>query len=141
MTKPSPPGVGSTPAGDLDITDPVLLDLRDAYAGGNLIVFVGAGISAAASLPTWGQLTDQLLARMRRVAPESAVAEAEDLAKRGQYVDALSAIRLGLGPQEFALSVEKTLNDRDRDVPEVAQAIAALKPKLRAVLTTNLDHL
>jgi hypothetical protein len=37
--------------------------------------------------------------------------------------------------------VERHLDDKLADEPEVAKAIAALAPKLRAVLTTNLDHL
>jgi hypothetical protein len=130
----------SSPPDAIDASDPILQDLRSAYVGGNLIVFVGAGVSAAGGLPTWGPLTDQILTRLRKVASSNICDEAEGYKNRGQYIEALSAARLGLGALEFDLAIETALNDRGRDVPEVAQAIAALQSKLRAVLTTNLDH-
>jgi len=120
---------------------PRLTDLHAAYATGNLIVYGGAGISAAAGLPTWPALAANLLTRLRTEnASPDAIAEVDDLLKRGHLIDALSAIKHALGAPEFDLAVEKACNDKPHPIPEVAQAIATLEPKLRAVLTTNLDH-
>ncbi len=122
-------------------SSPLLVDLRAAYESGNLIVFAGAGVSAAAGLPTWKGLAQMLLERLRsNHAPAITLGEVEEALRRDQYVDALSAVKLALGPQEFGRVVEQAADDRGHGVPEIAQAIAALKPKLRAILTTNLDR-
>jgi NAD-dependent SIR2 family protein deacetylase len=126
--------------------DPAFAELREAYESGNLVVFVGAGVSAAAGLPSWGRLVELLLdrARGRRVDP-GVLTEIEELAKARQYIDALSAVKEALGATEFATVVERHLDDALADEPEVGKAIASLgigvRGKLKAVLTTNIDHL
>ncbi|MDC0676995.1 hypothetical protein [Sorangium atrum] len=51
---------------DIDVPiDPALQDLRKAYESGQLVVFAGAGVSAAAGLPGWQKLTEQMVARLR----------------------------------------------------------------------------
>lgn len=119
----------------------ILEDLCRAYAGGDLVVFVGAGISAAAGLLSWRQLTQEFLDRLRGEgkAP-SVVDEVDELIRGRQFIDALSAIKQALGAHEFNLAVEKAVDDSALQVPDVARAIAELEPKLRAVITTNLDR-
>jgi WD40 repeat protein len=137
-SRPPPPVVSPSPP---PMTNHRLSDLHDAYQAGNLVIYAGAGISAAAGLPTWSRLAADFLTRLRTEnASPDALAEVDDLLKRGQLVDALSAVKHALGDHEFNLAVEKACNDKGRDVPEVALAVAALAPKLRAVLTTNLDR-
>jgi hypothetical protein len=124
------------------MSDPRLPDLRAAYATGNLLLYAGAGISAAAGLPTWPRLAADLRARLeteRRATP-AALAEIDDLLRRSQLVDALSAIKLSLGELEFGLAVSRACDDKGHDVPDVAVALAELAPKLRGALTTNLDR-
>ncbi|WP_437313043.1 SIR2 family protein [Sorangium sp. So ce385] len=122
--------------------DPALHDLRKAYESGQLVVFVGAGVSAAAGLPDWRSLTEQMTAHLRaRGAGAGTLAEIKELAQKGQYIEALSAVKLALGAPEFCAAVEQALDDGGRDVPEVARVIASMRPRLRAVLTTNLDRL
>ncbi|WP_437967319.1 SIR2 family protein [Sorangium sp. So ce260] len=121
--------------------DEILEQLRERYAAGNLIVFAGAGVSAAAGMPTWKQLAEKLRDRARRRSADPAVVdEIQQYIASNQLINALSAAKLALGPQDFNWTVDKELDDTGRDVPEVAQAIAALKPKLKAVLTTNIDR-
>lgn len=122
---------------------PVIFDaLREAYVAGNLIVFVGAGVSAAASLPTWPQLVVDLVARVRAEGKsQETIAELDDLVRRGRLIDALSAVRHTLGEHEFNIAIEKAVDDSGVPVPDVVKAVAELEPKLRAVITTNLDHL
>jgi nucleoside phosphorylase len=123
------------------MTDPRLEDLRAAYQTGNLVVYAGAGISAAAGLPTWPRLAADLRDRLAKEHASPAVlAEIDDLLGRSRLVDALSAVKAALGPTEFNLAIEKACDDQGRPVPEAAEAVAALSSKLRAVITTNLDR-
>jgi hypothetical protein len=129
-------------ADDTGTRDPALDELREAYESGQLVVFAGPGISAAAGLPSWKRLVELLADRARaRNADTATLAEIAILAGRSQYIDALSAAKHFLGVSEFGTVIERHLDDRRADEPEVAAAIAALAPKLRTVLTTNLDHL
>jgi hypothetical protein len=83
-----------------------------------------------------------MIERLRsRGGSEDAVREVEHLAARGNHIDALSAVKDALGAPEFGSTLERALSDAERDAPDVVLALAELKPKLRAVLTTNLDHL
>src|SRR5690349_2800680 len=108
--------------------DEILEQLRERYASGNLIVFAGAGVSAAAGMPTWKQLAERLRDRARRRGADPAVVdEIHQYIASNQLINALSAAKLALGPQDFNWTVDKELDDTGREVPEVAQAIAALK--------------
>jgi hypothetical protein len=122
--------------------DPALQELRQAYRSGELVLFVGAGISAAAGLPSWEALVELLiqLARAHR-ATEEEINEVLELKRTYRYIDALTALRGILGPAEFTSAIAQKLDDRGVQPPQVAKAIAALGTQLRAVLTTNIDHL
>jgi hypothetical protein len=64
------------------------------------------------------------------------------VAKAGRFIDALTAAKDAIGAAEFGAIVEANLDDRKvLEVPEVGQAIASLAGGLRAVFTTNIDHL
>jgi NAD-dependent SIR2 family protein deacetylase len=67
--------------------------------------------------------------------------EITELAASRQYINALSALKVCLGASAFCTFVERHLDDARAAEPNVARAIAALAPRLRAVLTTNIDHL
>jgi hypothetical protein len=122
--------------------DPLLDDLRDAYLEEDLLLFAGAGLSSAADLPSWPSLVKLLAARAEaRGVPAPVLEEITALLAKEHYVDALSAVKAALGPNDFGAAVEKLLDDKDHDVSAVAKSVAALAPRLRGVLTTNLDHL
>jgi len=130
----------------LNATDgtPHMEELREAYGNGDLIVFAGAGISAAAGLPSWKKLVDLLLEKVKaRQSDPAYTTEIQELIVERRYIDALSAAKDALGAPAFGSVVERCLDDRilKLPIPDVVHAIAALEPKLRAVLTTNLDHL
>ncbi len=137
-----PPVAPPPPAASSVSSDPAFEELRQIYHQERLIVFVGAGISAAAGLPSWKRLVEILAAHPRVLAASEAERnEIKDFAARFHYIDALSAIKQIIGPGDFYTIVEKELDDEGHPVPPAAEAIAALAPKLRAVLTTNIDHL
>jgi hypothetical protein len=119
----------------------VFEDLKREYDQGRVAVFAGAGVSAAAGLPTWKGLAERLVERMRQMGkPQASVDEAADFVQRGLLVEAMSAARLSLG-REFDRELRRHLDDDGRGVPEAAAALAALAPKLAGVITTNLDRL
>ena len=123
-------------------SDPLLADLREAYLDEDLILFAGAGLSAAAGLFSWKRLVEQLADRAKaRGVATPVLDEIADLLARGQLIDALSAVKAALGPSDFGAAVERLLDDTELDAPAVATSIASLAPRLRGVLTTNLDHL
>jgi tetratricopeptide (TPR) repeat protein len=122
--------------------DPAYLELGQALRSRQLVVFVGAGVSAAAGLPSWKGLVNSLLNHLRaRGAADAVVAEIEDLAEHQKLIDAVTATREALGDSEFGAVVERLLDDREHDVPEIATAISELGYGIRAVLTTNIDNL
>ena len=116
-------------------------DLRAVYEAGNLVLFIGAGISAAGGLPTWKQLAEILCEQVKRMSGKDAEAsEIQEYISNRSYLDALSASKHALGPLEFGSIVERKLNDDERNIPEILKALTGLKPKLHAILTTNLDR-
>ncbi len=122
--------------------DPALGELRDACVGGDLVLFVGAGVSAAAGLPSWERLIEALVGQARaRGADPALLGEIEELSLQRRFSEALTASKTALGEADFGREVERQLDDRSKEVPAIGEAIAALSPRLRAVLTTNLDHL
>jgi len=119
----------------------VFEDLKKEYEAKNVVVFAGAGVSAGAGLPTWNQLAKALVERMRQTGkPKDALDEIEDFVGKGDLVNAMSAARASL-QVEFLRELRRRLDDSGRDVPAVADAIAALAPQLAGVVTTNLDRL
>jgi hypothetical protein len=123
------------------VRDPALDEVRQHYLDGDLVLFVGAGVSAAAGLPSWPKLVELVAARAK--ARGADVDEVQRLLDGEHFIDALSAAVDGAGQTELTAVVKSALDDRRLvpEVPEIAKAIASLEPKLRAVLTTNLDHL
>jgi SIR2-like domain len=122
----------------------ILEDLRRVYEKGELIVFVGPGVSKAGGLPTMPELVQRLLDQARGVgAKPSQVEEIEGYVQQRKFIKALSALKMqgALGELEFNIAVTKALDDSALPLPEVARAIGRLGPKLRAAVTTNADRL
>ena len=122
-----------------------LEELIEAYNRERLIVAAGSGLSESAGIVSRSQLIDILLAHARAggsssVSEERWYAEIADLAACGQWSEALGELRDCLGWNEFCHLLEKYLDDNGGTLPDVATAIAALAPRLRAVLTTVLDQ-
>src|SRR5437762_564540 len=112
--------------------DPALDELGEAYRKGDLVLFVGAGVSAAAGLPSWLRLVEHLTERAEaRGAEAGTLAEIEHLVQKQQFIDALSAVKDCLGPSDFGAAVERQLSDeRVESLPPVALAIAGLRSRL-----------
>ena len=118
-------------------------ELQRCFDTGDLILFVGAGLPRAAGLPSWRGLVDALLAYTRDygVYPQQ-LAEIEALVAEGELIDALTEIEHVLGATGFGREVVRLLDDADiEQPPPIYDAVAALAPRLRGVMTTNLDRL
>ena len=130
---------------DLDF---VLEELAWACHSERLIVFAGAAFSAAAGLPADANLVDLLIhetwrSDRNRTGIDRNRTEKQqiiELASRGQWADALSHVRNVLGRNEFHHRIETLLDDDAVELPAMTRALAALAPRLHAILTTSIDH-
>jgi tetratricopeptide (TPR) repeat protein len=132
---------GEAQPGPIESEDPALVELREVWSRGDLVIFAGAGISTAAGLPSWSRLAAMLADHPRMHLEKGRREELRAFLERRRLVDALTVAEQVLGRSEFSLLVERMLNDQDLPVPGVAQALATLAPRLKAVLTTSIDHL
>jgi hypothetical protein len=139
---------------------------RNAYANGELSLFLGAGVSVEAGVPTWKALINALLVRMidgtAALHPRPTPAEVDDLALRLGVIEGGSPLltarylRRGMeemlgGPEAFIQEVTTTLYSKvrsgdPRSVP-ILNSIAELSrpqrtgTKVRTVVTYNFDDL
>lgn len=109
-----------------------------------LILYVGPQLSRLAGLPTEAELIASLMREaedylsVRQHRELSSLAEGDSSAN---YPDIYSELERALSPASFGRVVERILDDEESELPELAQAIAGLEPRLRGVITPNLDLL
>jgi len=118
-------------------------DLRARYLENRLVVFVGAGVSAAGGLPSWPGLIQQVLADVRATASAAelpALDEAATTLTGGDLIRALGELQAATTSAVYGRAVARALDDSRHPVPALAHAIASLAPTLHAVVTTNLDR-
>lgn len=106
-----------------------------------LILYVGPELSRSAGLPTREQLFERVLDAAADYVSARQHAELRELGEQGELAEAFSEIDRAMTTAMFAKVVEQALDDRQVEVPPLARAIAALRPRLRGVITPNLDHL
>jgi SIR2-like domain len=106
--------------------------LLQRYRTGNVLPFVGAGMSVASGCKTWGPFLLSLLADAAQVRPD-----VESLLKDSKYEDAAQLIEDQVGADVFAEEIENILGKRDR----AAVGTVCLLPQLfkHGCLTTNFD--
>lgn len=101
------------------------------------VLFVGAGLSAAAKLPTWHGLLTALIDRAEQSAGQSAVDEMRKLLERGRYLDVADHCRTILGTSVHEiLSMVRGANE---PIPQPHKVLRALP--WAAIVTTNYDKL
>lgn len=143
----SSPEVTSPGAGERQIPSPCRSPLQfsalvESLQAGKVIAFVGAGSSAAAGIPTWPQLIEQLLASSKQV-QDRARAEIARLCEQRRFPEALSALQEMLGEHPFADLVRDALGPARQSEPctSLVTALTLLADRLQAVVTTNLDSM
>lgn len=103
------------------------------------VIFVGAGLSAQAKLPSWGQLLSNLVKEVGADEPdEESTTELKKLLEAGRYLDVADECkeRLGSGYAEF---LSKSLQVGSGPVPEAHRLVMQLP--FAAWITTNYDKL
>jgi SIR2-like protein/CHAT domain-containing protein len=103
------------------------------------VIFVGAGLSAQAQLPSWSKLLDQLVTQVGADdQDEDSTAELKKLLDAGRYLDVADECKeqLGAGYAEF---LSKALQIGTGPVPEAHRLVMQLP--FAAWITTNYDKL
>jgi transcriptional regulator with XRE-family HTH domain len=120
--------------------DPIPVDLLSEIQGGSCIAFVGAGFSAAAELPGWGELLTRVAASPR---VSSEVREhVDERARRGSAYaldEAAQVLEDALGRRRFLEQLEAVLG-HPRLTDTMARRVRWLHGiPFRTILTTNFD--
>jgi hypothetical protein len=107
-----------------------------------LILYVGPELSTAAQLPSRRELAELLLAQLPEYTSDKRRATLRKYCTAPDLTDAFTELQRELGEQRFGRIVEHAVDDsRFESLPELAWAIARLRPKVQGVITPNLDNL
>jgi hypothetical protein len=107
---------------------------------GKCILFVGSGLSAAAGLPTWSGLLQDITKWAERERPGAVnVQEIEDLLAKGKLTEVAEHLRDTIGLEGLQRAMAERLQVDNCPVPAVHQLITRLP--FRAIITTNFDRL
>jgi hypothetical protein len=128
--------------------DKIPLHLIAAASTGNLVPFIGAGVSRQATfkgsknhLPTWIELIQELLqlARLGDFISEPDDTEIDKLLAQGKYLMVAEFLRSALPQAEFELYVRKRFDTLNMEVGMIHHALFKLRCPL--IITTNYDLL
>ena len=130
-------------------SQPAYQRLRTAQAEQRkpIVFWVGAGLSAAANLPTWPRLRDMLIQRSLEIAatlsPEEGKAKEADLERAlaaESLWDAFQIIKKSIGRTEFREQIRDIFSSASNtSIPDTYKAIWDL-PGVRGLLTLNIDE-
>ena len=126
------------------MTEEHLAELTDTIWEGRCVAFVGAGFSAAAGLPGWAQLLEQVLARVPAESEDREVVETlldRPSPSSRELEAAAQLLEDALGRDRFRDAVTASLADPTPSSAFRARRANLLQTPFRAVLTTNFDPL
>ncbi|HEX8290555.1 MAG TPA: SIR2 family protein, partial [Pyrinomonadaceae bacterium] len=104
------------------------------------VLFVGSGLSAAAGLPTWRGLLEDITGWAERHQPGAvSVADVKALLAKDKFVEVAQHLRDVLGPDGLQRALAERLDVESLPLPAVHQLVARLP--FRAIITTNFDQL
>ncbi len=106
-----------------------------------LVLYVGDALPRAAGLPSRRELVETLLTEAEDYVSARQHRELTELAQGPNLAGVFSELERALTPATFGRVVERRLGDDALEVPALGRAIAALHPRIRGVITPNLDHL
>jgi hypothetical protein len=121
--------------------------LIDAVETGNLVPFVGAGVSRHAKtkdgkgFPTWTEFLQELVdmaCRSEWLTPEEEQ-QIDKLVKRGKYLMAAQALKNVIPEDQLDVYIRKRFDTSNVEVGAIHRALFKLKSPL--ILTTNYDQL
>ncbi len=138
MPRPPQPGPPQpSPSNGIRPPDLLVRQLRE----GRVVLFVGAGLSAQAGLPTWrALLKDVVEATIQETHPTpEARAELGRMLEDGKLLEIADHCKDRLGPGGYTSFLAERLADAGRPVPEVHRL--AMRLPFAAWVTTNYDKL
>ncbi len=107
---------------------------------GRCVLFVGAGLSASAGLPGWGDLLKGMLEVIRGDDPtRSDLDELQRLFDLGRFLQVADYCKDRLGKTRYQEYLAERLQPTSTETPEAHQHISRLP--FRAIVTTNYDSL
>src|SRR4030095_12762147 len=110
--------------------------LVDRLRKGECILFVGAGLSAAAGLPTWSKLLEDITEWAERERPGAVSAdEIQELLAAGKLMEVAEHLRDTIGLEGLQRALAERLDVDSRPLPEVHRLLTRLP--FRAIITTN----
>ena len=108
-----------------------LIQIKKAVEDNNLILFVGAGVSANSNLPNWGELINSFSAELKTAGNDI---EQEDYLKVAQYYYNI------FGKNRYLAKIDEIFADESKAMPnELHEYIAKINPS--HIITTNFDTL
>ena len=108
-----------------------LIQIKKAVEDNNLILFVGAGVSANSNLPNWGELINSFSTELKTVGNDI---EQEDYLKVAQYYYNI------FGKNRYLAKIDEIFADESKAIPnELHECIAKINPS--HIITTNFDTL
>lgn len=113
--------------------------LIDHISNGRCVLFVGAGLSAQAGLPTWPALIATMVDVLRQDRPDAALEEMEDLLNRGKLVEVAAYCREELGDRLYSEVLARQTRGDKVPIPAAHQAVA--ETGYSGIVTTNYDML
>ena len=121
---------------ETQLPETLILRLRDRKC----VLFAGAGLSAAAGLPTWDNLLRGISDWAQRKLPSAIDRTAIEAALlKGELTSVAQYLREEIGPEAFHKALTAGLQCDDVDLSPAHHLIPALP--FRAVVTTNFDNL
>ena len=106
-----------------------------------LILYVGPELSRCAGLPGRLDIAATLMREAVDYLSARQLQELRELVEAGELAAAHGELERALTPAQFGRIVERELDDHRCQLPPLALAIAALGPRVRGVITPNLDNL
>lgn len=113
---------------------PRFVTLSHRLANGNVVPFVGAGLSRASGFPLWGQFLESLVADAPALRTQLVV-----LLERGEYEEAAEVVRQARGSAVLAEDIHNTFGSHRKQVQGPVQLLPWVFRD--EVLTTNFDYL
>ncbi|EDM77974.1 hypothetical protein PPSIR1_19234 [Plesiocystis pacifica SIR-1] len=105
-----------------------------------LVLYVGAQLAREAGLPSRRELAVALTHALPRQLSTARARELRELAEVGELPDAFTELERELTPARFGREVERSMQAPRSELPPLARAVARLAPRLRGVVTPNLDR-
>ena len=107
-----------------------LIQIKKAVEDDNLILFVGAGVSANSNLPNWGELINSFSTELKTAGNDI---EQEDYLKVAQYYYNI------FGKNRYLAKIDEIFADENKAIPnELHEYIAKINPS--HIITTNFDN-